>query len=309
MAAKRAKKKKGAEKPPQTPPDESWKTADNIAQALDWYLANAAVETIARDLPCTVEQAQQLIEAGINKKSNETFQETARLQLARLNLAVGALQPRISAGDDAAINLMLRLEAQIVRVKIQMAPDYKRLFADRRLLGLIGLEKYTDKPNGRPPHEPTQWSCEVVERMAITGYAKEKIAAAIGIDRDTFNKYYGEIYETARPVLVTEAVTIFTDQALKKASKGDSADVRWLISRIGPDDFKEQPMQLRFDPEKVDAASNRPREIRVVGGLPYGSTPENPGGTPEPETIEGTAETISETISVETIETKTDQPE
>lgn len=298
-----------AHKPKKQPPKKlktaAWRTSENMEQAVLWLMDGNSVEAIAASLEIQIEQAQELIDVGLEKKTRENFIQATRLRLARLDRALIGIMPAVDRGEEPAINKMIQLEAEIMRTKLMLNPDLKRVFKNRSLLELAGLEAHAEKKRGRPAHKPNEYYCQLVENMAHAGYSQDRIAAAVGITDDTLRLHYAKIIETARPVMVTEAVTVFTDQMLKKAKAGDTADVRWYIQRIAPPEWKEAQQLRPEGSSRTDPAGTEVHHVvEIEGGLPLGSTPGNPEGTaaaepspsPDGETVSGSTTPPIETI-------------
>lgn len=297
MSRKSAKPKKQPEKPAAPPP---WQTTENIASAVEFALQNATAAEIGAELDITPEQAAQLVEIGLEAKTQETLRQSTVLRLARLNLAVTGLMSAVARGESEAINQMMRLETEIARLKLLLVPDFKRIFHDRKLLSLAGIEQAETK-TGRPAHEPNEYFCLIAHNAAIAGFQMKQAAALIGISDDTFAKYYRDIYETARPSVVIELVHGIREVADKKLRTNDTADARWLVERLGPVEFRPFQQSQRFSDEKLDPANSQ-RAVTVVvhGGLPFGSTAENPGGDAQAKLdaeAAGHSEIVNETIA------------
>ncbi len=294
MAGRKSKTKKQTEKPSN---DSEWVTPARLSEALDYKRQGHSDAAIAEAMELSVEQVQRLVTTALNQASNENLKDGIQLRIERLNLSLSGIMPSAASGEESAIRMMMQIEAEIARLKMLLVPDFKGIFQNRVLLKLAGLDYIEEKENGRPSHVPTEENCLIVDRMGVIGYNKEQISAVLGIHVDTFTKHYGHIYKTARPVAISRLATAFIDQAEKKLQKGDSSDARFTLSRLAPPEWKDAfgtPRQGDGPSNGQGAGSGNPQaqinhRIEIVGGLPEGSSSDDPGGPsyseipPEPE--------------------------
>ena len=60
--------------------------------------------------------------------------------------------------------------------------------------------KNTPKSGKTAPHQVTDENYELLEGMAMNGATKEQMGDALGICKDTLNKYYGEYLKSVKPL-------------------------------------------------------------------------------------------------------------
>jgi hypothetical protein len=91
----------------------------------------------------------------------------------------------------------------------------------------------TDKPkqpNGRPPHEPSPASRQLVQLHATIGTRQDIIADILGIDKKTLSKHYREELDQA----MARANASVGGALFNKATKGDTAAmIFWMKTRAG----------------------------------------------------------------------------
>jgi hypothetical protein len=91
----------------------------------------------------------------------------------------------------------------------------------------------TDKPKhpgGRPPHEPSPASRQLVQLHATIGTRQDIIADILGIDKKTLSKHYREELDQA----MARANASVGGALFNKATKGDTAAmIFWMKTRAG----------------------------------------------------------------------------
>lgn len=142
------------------------------------------------------------------------------------------------------------------------------------------------------PNRPYESICSAI----INPLTKQPISV------DTFAKAFAEEIRTAR----IEMDALLAEAMAKRVKAGSDTQIIWQSkNRWG---WRDRPEDLsKVDPVNTSAELT----IRVVGGLPHGSTPDNPGGVSDDETDEademdetvtkGETVTENETIPAETI--------
>jgi hypothetical protein len=165
-----------------------------------------------------------------------------------------------------------------------------------------GIPKKERRPRaGQPAFEPTKEQRAMVRMAVGNRIPQAEICTALlnphsgkPIDDNTFRKAFaGEIATAFFEMRLT-----YSAHLAKQAQQGSlGAIIWWEKTRAGIRD----PSYDRSLADKTDpAGSEVHHEIEVVGGLPQGSTPENPAGdvkpdgsveTDTPETIVGDDET------------------
>jgi hypothetical protein len=137
---------------------------------------------------------------------------------------------------------------------------------------------------GRPPFVASKEQKRFVRLMIADGVAHERIILAIinpqtsqPISIETFIKVFAAEIAIGKIEIQAVMTTSLVDQA-KKGSLGHI--VWWEKTRLG----YHEPFDPKGLADKTDpAGSEVHHEIEVVGGLPQGSTPENPAGDVKPD--------------------------
>lgn len=95
---------------------------------------------------------------------------------------------------------------------------------------------------GRPPHEPTKVTREVVKLHAMVGTPQDMIAQILNIDIKTLRKWYKRELDIA----VAQANAQVGGALYNKAVKGDTAAaIFWLKTRAGFKEKQEEAPQAR----------------------------------------------------------------
>lgn len=103
------------------------------------------------------------------------------------------------------------------------------------------MNDIVEKPKGRNGirHKPTPATEKQVESLAAVGVTQAQIATVLGIDTDTFRKYYIDIYDRAK----VQAIGMVAGTLFKRATEGKDlgAAIFYLKAQAG---WRETPNPL-----------------------------------------------------------------
>jgi hypothetical protein len=245
---------------------------EKVAEAVDFRTQGYGVRAIANEMGLDIATVIEMLELGLSEDFEEPAHFHTRLEIKRLQLLQQKMMESATAGSEEATKVVITLEQKIARAKLALFPDMRSVFGN--LDQLIRQANLGPNKGGRPPHRPTLSTMAQVEGMAVARVPIETIAKILGTGVDQVKKHYAVILETARSRLIGAAAGTITT-AIYNGNVEASFKV---LGQIGPNDMKT-PVAPTFDRAKTDpAGSLTDHEIIVHGGLPQGSTPENPGG-------------------------------
>lgn len=247
---------------------------EKVAEIVDYRSQGYSSADIAAELKMSIDEVIEHLNVGLSDAYEEPPNFHVRLEIKRLQNLQRAMMAQASAGDVEATKQVLVLEAKIARAKMQLFPDMRELFGDVTLWRQINIDPTKKNKGGRPPHQPTQATIKAVESLALVRTPVKVIAKVIGTGEDQIRKHYAVVLETARTRLLAAAGGTIVDAIYK----GDANTSFKVLERVGPKEW-QPPVSPTFDKGKVDpAGSIERREVVVHGGLPAGSTADNPGG-------------------------------
>lgn len=247
---------------------------ERVAEIVDYRSQGYFPPDIAAELKMTVEDVIAHLEIGLSEDYEEPPNFHVRLEIKRLQTLQRAMMAQASSGDVEATKQVLVLEAKIARAKMQLFPDMRELFGDAALWRQANIDPTVKNKGGRPPHRPTQATIKMVESLAIVQTPIKIIAKIIGTGENQIREHYAFVLETARTRLLAAA----GGSVVEAIYKGDANVGFKVLERVGPKEWRP-PESPTFDRSKVDPASAEKSDAIIVhGGLPQGSTPENPGG-------------------------------
>ena len=295
-----------SEKPPAPkapkPPAKKPNRAQLVADAWDLRKTGYSHADIASELKTSVEDVAAMIGEGISQVIVEKDKAGLVIEIERINQMLSGMYASATAGDAISANISMQLMKRRRELEgmLSAAPDEDAssgAFSITELMDLVpyehrpappsttefyksgpkkGQAKPGKKPNGRPPHKVDEKTVGIVGRLAVSGCGKVICAKIIGVDEATFAKYYGEVYEAARPM----AVAGLTHMMAMKARKSESAN-RWLLATLDPETFAAKQVAAKRDlaREGGTGAEQTGGRIEIVGGLPGppGSWAEPPG--------------------------------
>lgn len=85
------------------------------------------------------------------------------------------------------------------------------------------------KPNGRPPHAPTEQTREAVKALVVAGMVHDDIARIIGVSDETLRKHYRDELDTG----LERAIGNVSNTLLQKALNGDTASIIFFLKVRG----------------------------------------------------------------------------
>lgn len=276
----KTQKKKSA-KPAKPAPLKKPTEPELVAEALDYRKQGYSPIVIAEVMKITPKRAEELIEKGLSNTYIEPGKIAALLEIERLNALLQAVYPNALTGEPEAIRALIATEERLAKAKMLLVPDIRELFQDVALMTLGNIAPTGRRKNGRPPHVKTVASCAKVDALASGGLTRDMIAKIMSISPDTLDKYYQDVMDTARDRTIAE----MNGLVVQSARRGNSSDARWILSVRGGPEWRPPVIATPAkgsadDPVFVAGARDKERvtRIEVVGGLPSGSTPDNPGG-------------------------------
>lgn len=128
------------------------------------------------------------------------------------------------------------------------------------------MPKLEKKPNGRPPHEPTDQLRMQVGMMAAAGLQRYHIAQLMGIHMETFKKHYADDYELGLARMTSQLATRIYKKALSNEPDARQAAEFLLKTRAGWGEKKSLEVtgpdgQPLIPVQEVDVAS-LPKDAR-----------------------------------------------
>lgn len=278
MAVSGKPKTKKTGKTPKAPAPKPPTRAELKAEALDYRKQGHGIPTIADAMNLAPAEVEKLIDEALDETRVDTIRRSVLLEINRLQDAQTAIAAGVQAGEAEAIRTMLSLEERMARLKMQLMPDMKELFSNLALLDLTKIGPSGRRMKGRPSHQPTAASVAQVEALAFAKLSIAVIAKIMHLSEDTITKYYGAIIEIARERIVAQMGGVIYQDALK----GNAASARHILAAVGGPEWRapEKPTSNRRDNDDPSLPGNTEvvHRVEVVGGLPTGSSADNPGG-------------------------------
>jgi hypothetical protein len=252
------------------------------AEALDYRKQGYSSAEIAEAMNLKQIDVENLIEETLEATRFESPRQYILLQIHRLYDAQKALAQNIAQGELESIRENRQIEKEITLLKMQLDPQMRDVFSHASLMTLVNLDPSGKRLRGRPPHVVTAASIAKVQAFAMIGRTKEIAAKLMGFDIKTLDKYYSTIWDTAKDAMLAQMGGVVVEQVMK----GDGRLGLEILSRHKVEGFVQPQSATSFSAKMGDEPAapgsstpgKRIMEVTIVGGLPEGSTPENPGG-------------------------------
>ncbi|MCX7314448.1 MAG: helix-turn-helix domain-containing protein [Alphaproteobacteria bacterium] len=129
------------------------------------------------------------------------------------------------------------------------------------------------QPNQHVPNDETRLR---VTLLKMQGVVREGIARQFGISADTLEKHYAYELEHGEDALINEAAS----KVVEHWRNGDKTMLCFFMktrARWRETDQRDYRNLPGHGDDRSEASATR-LVLQIIGGLPQGSTPENPGG-------------------------------
>jgi hypothetical protein len=119
------------------------------------------------------------------------------------------------------------------------------------------LPKNTPKSGKTAPHQVTEENYELLEGMAMNGATNMQMADALGMCKDTLNKYYGDYLKSVKPLFDARVARQLKRNIFHEDPKiALDATKFYLNSKVGYKQEVKQETTHGFDEKTAESIAN-----------------------------------------------------